>query len=68
MGIRRSLLAVICAALTLLVALPTVAIADDPGSNGSGDNKFYYDEVVNTGLDNGYSESNSIKEGDPHFG
>lgn len=68
MGIGRSLLAVICAALTLSVALPTVVIADDPGSNGSGDNKFYYDKVVNTGLDNGYSESNSIKEGDPHFG
>lgn len=68
MGIGRSLLAVICAALTLSVALPTAAIADDPDSNGSGDNKFYYDEVVNTGLDNGYSEFNSIKEGDPHFG
>lgn len=68
MGIGRSLLAVICAALTLSVALPTVVIADDPGSNGSGDNKFYYDKVVNTGLDNGYSESNSIKEGDSHFG
>lgn len=68
MGIIRSLLAVICAALTLSVALPTAAFADNSGSNGSGDNKFYYDKVVNTGLDNGYSESNSIKEGDPHFG
>ena len=30
--------------------------------------KYYYDKVVNTGLDNGYSESYPIKNDDPHYG
>lgn len=68
MRIKRVLLAVLCAVAALSVALPTITLADDSNSNGSKDNKYYYDKVVNTGLDNGYSESNSIKEGDPHFG
>lgn len=68
MRIKRALLAVLCAVAALSVTLPTITLADDSNSNGSKDNKYYYDTVVNTGLDNGYSESNSIKEGDPHFG
>lgn len=68
MRIKRALLAVLCAVAALSVTLPTITLADDSNSNGSKDNKYYYDKVVNTGLDNGYSESNSIKEGDPHFG
>ena len=68
MRIKRALIAVLCAVAALSVALPTITLADDSNSNGSEDNKYYYDKVVNTGLDNGYSESNSIKEGDPHFG
>lgn len=68
MRIKRALLAVLCAVAALSVTLPTITLADDSSSNGSEDNKYYYDKVVNTGLDNGYSESNSIKEGDPHFG
>lgn len=68
MRMKRALLAVLCAVAALSVTLPTIALADDSSSNGSEDNKYYYDKVVNTGLDNGYSESNSIKEGDPHFG
>ena len=28
----------------------------------------YWDEVVNTELDNGYSKNNMIKSGDPHYG
>lgn len=68
MRIKRALLAVLCAVAALSVALPTITLADDSNSNGSKDNKYYYDKVVNTGLDNGYLESNSIKEGDPHFG
>ena len=28
----------------------------------------YWDEVVNTELDNGYSKNNMIKNGDPHYG
>lgn len=68
MRIKRALLAVLCAVAALSVTLPTITLADDSNNNGSKDNKYYYDKVVNTGLDNGYSESNSIKEGDPHFG
>lgn len=68
MRIKRVLFAVLCAVAALSVALPTITLADDSNSNGSKDNKYYYDKVVNTGLDNGYSESNSIKESDPHFG
>lgn len=30
--------------------------------------KYYLGEAVNAGKDTGYSESNSIVEGDPHFG
>ena len=68
MRMKRALLAVLCAVAAISVTLPTNVLADDSSSNGSEDNKYYYDKVVNTGLDNGYSESNSIKEGDPHFG
>lgn len=68
MRMKRALLAVLCAVAALSVTLPTITLADDSNRNGSEDNKYYYDKVVNTGLDNGYSESNSIKEGDPHFG
>ena len=68
MRMKRALLVVLCAVAALSVTLPTITLADDSSSNGSEDNKYYYDKVVNTGLDNGYSESNSIKEGDPHFG
>ncbi|MGO5253544.1 MULTISPECIES: hypothetical protein [unclassified Collinsella] len=68
MRMKRALLAVLCAVAALSVTLPTNVLADDSSSNGSEDDKYYYDKVVNTGLDNGYSESNSIKEGDPHFG
>ena len=68
MRMKRALLVVLCAVAALSVTLPTITLAEDSSSNGSEDNKYYYDKVVNTGLDNGYSESNSIKEGDPHFG
>ena len=68
MRMKCALLAVLCAVAALSVILPTITLADDSSGNGSEDNKYYYDKVVNTGLDNGYSESNSIKEGDPHFG
>ncbi len=68
MRMTRTLFAMLCTVVALSVALPVTALADDSAGNGSEDNKYYYDKVVNTGLDNGYSESNSIKEGDPHFG
>lgn len=66
MGERRRLgLLVFCTMLALLVALPAVAMAAE---NGSRDNKYYYGNVVNTGLDNGYAGANTIKQDDPHFG
>ena len=34
----------------------------------SADSSFYYDKVVNTGKDNGYSGENPIELKDPHFG
>lgn len=30
--------------------------------------KYYLGDVVNTGKDNGFSESNKLKESDPHYG
>lgn len=30
--------------------------------------KYYLGDVVNTGKDNGFSESNKLKENDPHYG
>ncbi|MBQ9043036.1 MAG: hypothetical protein IJ111_15335 [Eggerthellaceae bacterium] len=54
--------------LVLAFALPFAAFADEQVGNGSSDNKYYYGEKVNTGLDNGYSEANPIKDNDPHFG
>lgn len=54
--------------LVLAFALPFAAFADDQVGNGSSDNKYYYGEKVNTGLDNGYSEANPVKDNDPHFG
>jgi hypothetical protein len=58
------------AALLLFVSpLATVpAHAESAGTNGSRDTVYYLGESVNTGLDNGFSESNPIKESDPHFG
>lgn len=54
----------ICAAaLTVALSMPSLALAES-----ASDTKYYYDDVVNTGLDNGYSDSNAIKDGDPHFG
>lgn len=31
-------------------------------------NTVYFEDVVNTGKDNGYSKTNTIKKGDPHYG
>ena len=54
----------ICAAaLTVALSMPSLALAES-----ASDTKYYYDDVVNTGLDNGYSDSNAIKDDDPHFG
>ena len=47
-------------AALLLLAIPSMALA--------GEQSFALGSVVNAGLDTGYSESNEIKESDPHFG
>ena len=47
-------------AALLLLAMPMTASADGQS--------FTLGSVVNAGLDTGYSESNEIKESDPHFG
>ena len=54
--------AMLLAALSLASALaaPTTALAVGQ--------TYYYDNVVNAGLDTGYSESNTIDVNDPHFG
>lgn len=56
------------AVLTLALALPFAAFADEQMATASASNKFYYGDKVNTGLDNGYSEANPVKDDDPHFG
>lgn len=56
------------AVLALTFALPFAAFADEQTTTASASNKFYYGDKVNTGLDNGYSEANPVKDDDPHFG
>ena len=50
----------------LLCCSPIVAHAE----SGDTDNtlKYYFDDVVNTGKDNGYSEEKKIDKKDPHYG
>lgn len=51
--------------LALLVSAATSAVAED----SSADQQIYWlGSAVETGTDTGYSETNPIKEGDPHFG
>lgn len=38
------------------------------GENENGEQVFYFNSVVNTGKDNGYSKADSIGAKDPHFG
>lgn len=69
MGKRRAVwLAALCAVMVLLMALPMVALATEGAGDEPSNNKYYYGNVVNTGLDNGYSKANTIKQDDPHFG
>jgi len=65
-SVNRIIIAIV--ALAIVFALPLVAFANEQTGNGSSDNRFYYGNKVNTGLDDGYSESNPIKDDDPHFG
>ncbi len=42
--------------------------ADTSEEASADEERIYLGKAVNTGLDNGYSESNEIVNGDPHFG
>lgn len=55
-------LAPVLVAISLCVVLltPIVAFAESQ--------TYYYDDVVNAGLDTGYSETNAMDVNDPHFG
>ena len=66
---RRAVgLAVISILISLAIAPQVTAMAAEGAGNGSSNNKYYYGSVVNAGLDKGYSEVNTIKQDDPHFG
>ena len=44
-------------------------IPEEAGAvGGSEEHIYYYNEIVNTGLDNGYSGNDTIKKDDPHYG
>ena len=47
--------------LATALATPTAAIAKSQ-------TQYYYSDIVNAGLDTGYSETNTIDVNDPHFG
>ena len=56
----KYLVRVLAIAFTLALVLPSFAFGDEEA--------YYFDKVYNAGLDTGYSETNLIEEGDPHFG
>lgn len=56
----KYLVRVLAIAFTLALVLPSFAFGDEGA--------YYFDKVYNAGLDTGYSETNLIEEGDPHFG
>ena len=45
--------------------VPVSALAEGSAAE---EQKYYLGSAVNAGTDTGYSESNDIKENDPHFG
>lgn len=65
---RAKVFFIVLTSLALAVLMPFAAYADSDSSSASANNKFYFSEKFNTGLDNGYSETNQIKDDDPHFG
>ena len=59
----RILVAVLIAAVLFQIASYATT-----GENENGEQVFYFNSVVNTGKDNGYSKADSIGAKDPHFG
>lgn len=53
------------AAVIMTIALLPIGAMADESEDGS---IYHIGSVVNTGTDTGYSESNPIRESDPHFG
>lgn len=60
---RRILLLLISLFITLLAA-PLTAMAEESSETSM----YYLGDVVNAGLDTGFSENNKIGQDDPHFG
>lgn len=60
---RRILLLLLSLFITLLAA-PLTALAEESSETSM----YYLGDVVNAGLDTGFSENNKIGQDDPHFG
>ena len=66
-GKIRSLVSVI-AVMIMVVLCMEFSVISVSAENDTNLMKYHYDKVVNTGLDNGYSEEYPIKNDDPHYG
>lgn len=60
----KKFLSCLAAMVIAFALIPGTSFADE-SANGA---IYYLGSSVNTGLNNGYSESNEITEKDPHFG
>ncbi len=52
----------------ILIVFPYIPIAQAKEIYLNDMNTVYFEDVVNTGKDSGYSKTNAIKKGDPHYG
>ena len=64
-GFIQRILASIMTVMIIFCSCSAAAATEDVSA--STNNKYYLGEAVKTGWDNGYSGSEKIKEGDPHF-
>lgn len=60
---RRILLLIASLTITLFAVPLTAPAEENPETS-----MYYLGDIVNTGLDTGFSENNEIGQGDPHFG
>ena len=66
---KVSLNLVLCLILMMMMSPITIYANDSSDSEKESSGlKYYIGEVYNTGKDTGYSECNTIKEDDPHYG
>lgn len=61
---RRLTAVLVIAVLALFIPRISLALGD---SKNTAVNRYEFAEVVNTGLDNGYTGSDSVKKDDPHY-